>query len=174
MASQSWTPSKNAPATVDQLRKTLTQLAQKRSGKALIDAKFTRDHVYPGHKGSLEHLATDLAKYRGIGKSSLVLGSIDTRTREEVLNWIKNVPDEVFTFDKGTWTVAKTNSMVTTKYSYDFVTVHADKLRTMNKGDLRSKARHWMPISRKKQLGVACMFDTDGTPLIYHMEFGAI
>ena len=62
MASTTWKPAANGPKTIDALRAALTVLAKKKTGKALIDAKFTKDHIYAGHEGSLEKLASALAK----------------------------------------------------------------------------------------------------------------
>ena len=172
MASTTWTPKgPNVPETQEQLRQALTQLVMKRSGKALIDPKFTRDHIYPGHKGPLEKLAADLSRYRGIGKSTLVLGSMDTRAREEVLNWVNKLPADAFNFSNGTWTVANTNSVVPAVYLYDYVTVLADALKRMDRDDIVKKSRNWLITHDKKQSKVACQFDTDGTPVIYHLDF---
>lgn len=167
-----WTPKgTDIPETVEQLRHALTELVLKRSGNALIDPKFMKDHVYPGHKGPIEKMAADLSKYRGIGKSTLLLGSIHTRAREEVLNWVKTAPAAVFTYNNGTWTVANRNSTVLAIYVYDYVTVDADELRRMNKDDVVKKSRKWLTPSQMKQPRIACQFDDDGTPLIYHLDF---
>ncbi|MGI4828933.1 MAG: hypothetical protein ACRYFU_12195 [Janthinobacterium lividum] len=172
MASTDWTPKgPNVPDTVEQLRHALTQLAMKRSGKALIDPKFTRDHLYPGHKGSLEKLAVDLSSRRGIGKSTLVLSSMETQARDEVLNWIKKAPAAVFTYSNGTWTVSNRNSTVAGTYRYNYATVDADALKRMNRDDVVKKSRNWLTVTENKLPHFACLFDTDGTPVIYHLDF---
>ena len=50
------------PDTVKDLRKQLTALAKKKSGKQLISEKFTTDHNFAGPAGDVGKLAAMLSK----------------------------------------------------------------------------------------------------------------
>lgn len=170
MASTTWNAGKDGPKTVDELRKTLETLAKKKKGKALIDAKFTKDHIFAGHAGDPKKIAALLAGYRGRALSTLMVSSMDADAQAEVLNWIKKVPAARLTYANGTWTVATNGTTVDATKAYKFATVDTDALKGMNKDDIEKKSRNWLKESQKTPK-VACQFDTDGTPLIYHLDY---
>ena len=123
-----WTPKSNCPTTVDQLRKTLADLARKKTGKALIDPKFTTDHLFAGHVGSVLDLAKMLAKLRDLPHSTLMITSMEASAQKEVLNWIQNVPAARLTYGNGTWTIDRFGSAVVAVGSYKFATVDLQAL----------------------------------------------
>lgn len=171
-----WRPEgPNAPETIDQLRLELTKLVKKRSNRDLVFPRFRDLHLFPGHKGSIEDLAAALARYRGIVKSSLVLDSMDTRAKDEVLNWVETVPAGVLQFNAGLWTLDIRNAisnLVPAVYPYDFAGVDADELKKIkDPKDVVTKSRKWLTISKMKQPKIGCQFDADGTPMIYHLDF---
>jgi hypothetical protein len=170
MASKTWTPSKGGPTTVEELRKELEKLAKKKKGKALIDDKFTKDHIFAGHDGDIKKLASMLAKLRSLPKSTLMISSMDAHSQAEVLNWIKKIPDGRLNYAGGTWTIDTAASAVKAVNSYKFATVDLDALKAMNADDVVKKSRNWLKESTKTP-EVACQFDHDGTPLIYHLNY---
>ncbi len=169
MASLTWS-SKGAPETVPELRKALIALAKKKSGKALIDKKFTDDHVFAGHAGSVQKLGSMLAKLRELPQSTLFISSLDSNAQKEVVNWIENVPAGNLSFRGGTWTI--TAHSVTAESAYKFATVDLDQLKAMNKDDIVKKSRKWLTESQKTPK-ISCRFasSTDGTIVIYHMDY---
>ena len=54
--------------------------------------------------------------------------------------------------------------------SYKFATVKLAELKAMNADDRIKKSRKWLTESLKTPK-IACVFDTDGTPQIYHLDF---
>jgi hypothetical protein len=170
MASTTWKPAANGPTTIVALRAALTVLAKKKTGKALIDAKFTKDHIYAGHAGSLEKLAAALAKLREKSLSTIMISSMDKNAQAEVLNWIKNIAANKVTYSGGTWTISTSGSTVTAANSYKFATVDLEALRGMNPDDRIKKSRKWLTESSKTPK-VACQFGSDGTPMIYHLDY---
>jgi hypothetical protein len=170
MASKTWTPAKDCPTNIEGLREALTALAKKKKGKQLIADKFTRDHIYAGHEGSLEKLAAALAKLRDLAASTIMISSMDGTAQQEVLNWIKNSPAARFGYGDGTWTILGAGSAVDAANSYKFATVDLDELKAMNPDDRIKKSRKWLTITQKTPQ-VACQFDDDGTPLIYHLNY---
>jgi hypothetical protein len=175
VAALTWKCGANGPKTVDELRKTLTAMAKKKTGKALIADKFTKDHVFAGHSGDPLKMATMLAKLRkevndANKLSSLLLSSLDKDAQVEVLNWIAHVPARGLTYSNGTWTVAKAGTAVKAAKPYKFATVSLDDLKGMNRDDVVKKSRKWLTQSMKTP-AVACWFGADGTPVIYHLDF---
>jgi hypothetical protein len=171
MASTTWKPNgTGAPTTIEQLRETLTKLAKKKTGKGLIDDKFTRDHIFAGHDGSIEKLASALAKLREKSLSTLMISSMDQSAQSEVLNWVKKVPSGKVTYRGGTWTISTSDSTVTAVKSYRFATVDLDALRAMNPDDRVKKSRKWLTVTLKTPK-VACQFANDGTPMIFHLDY---
>ncbi len=170
MASKTWTCTSNGPTTIEELRATLTKLASTKSGKALIDDKFAKDHIYAGHSGSVEKLAGALAKLRDLPQSTIMISSMDTQAKAEVLNWIRLIPASKLTFNNGTWTINTVGSTVPAVSTYKFATVDLPALKAMNRDDIAKKSRKWLTESQKT-VKVACQFGTDGTPLIYHLDY---
>ncbi|HTX37809.1 MAG TPA: hypothetical protein VME43_22425 [Bryobacteraceae bacterium] len=171
MASTTWKPNgSGAPTTIEQLREALTKLAKKKMGKALIDDKFTKDHIYAGHDGSIEKLASSLAKLREKSLSTLMISSMDKSAQAEVLNWVKKVPANKVTYRGGTWTISTSDSTVPAVNSYKFATVDLETLKSMNPDDRVKKSRKWLTIALKTPK-VACQFAGDGTPMIYHLDY---
>jgi len=166
MASTTWKPPANGPTTIAALRTALTVLAKKKTGKALIDAKFTKDHIYAGHAGSLEKLAAALAQLKEKSLSKIMIGSMDKTAQAEVLNWIRNVPPSKVTYSGGKWTISTSGSSVTAANSYKFATVDLEALRGMKPDERIRKSRKWLTESSKTPK-VACQFGSDGTPMIY-------
>lgn len=170
MASKTWTPDKECPTNIEDFRKALTVLAKKKKGKQLIADKFTRDHIYAGHEGNIQKLGTALAKLRDLPYSTIMISSIDSNAQAEVLNWIKTSPAARFTYNAGTWTILAPGSAVTAVNSYKFATVDLEELKAMNPDDRVKKSRKWLTVSLKTP-EIACQFDDDGTPLIYHLNY---
>jgi hypothetical protein len=169
-AKATWKIKPGGPTTVDALRTELTKLAKKSKGKDLISDKFTKDHVFAGHSGDVLKLAAMLARFREKALSTIMISSMDTTSQAEVLNWIDNVPAGKLTFSNGTWTVATSGTAVAAKHSYSFATVDFEAMKGMNADDIKKKSRNWLKES-KKTPKVACQFGTDGTPLIYHLDY---
>ena len=168
---KTWKPSKNCPKNHKDLRAFLTALAKKRTGNKLIATKYSKDHLFLGHtKGDIKKIAADLAKLRGKPLSTLMVSPLASSAQAEVLNWIKNVPDSKLKFDRGTWTIDTNGSTVKAASSYKYITVDIDAFRSMDKDDIVKKSRKWCTISTKTPK-VACQFDADGTPMIYHLDY---
>ena len=173
MASLTWTPSGNAPATVEAVRQSLTALAKKKTGGNLIDKKFKDDHKFLGHAGSVEKLAAALARVRDVKYSTLFFSSLDPTAQAEVLSWIKRVPANNLHFNRGTWTI--TPIAIEMVNTYKFATVDMEVYKQMSKGDrdnLRKKSNKWLTISQKRPK-LSCRFagTSDGTVVIYHMDY---
>jgi hypothetical protein len=169
-ASPTWNAGPNGPKNHDELRKKLAELARKKGGKALIADRFTREHIFAGHAGDVKKLSAMLAKYREIPASTLLITSMDAAARDEVLNWITNVPAAGLTLNGTTWTVANRNTAVPAAASYKWATVDFAAYKQMNDDDRIKKARDWLTISQKTPR-VACQFGPDGTPAIYHLDY---
>ena len=171
MASATWKPAKNGPTTVEELRKHLTALAKKRTGGKLIATKFAKDHLFLGHtKGDEIKIAAQLASLRSVPLSTLMISSMTASAQAEVLNWIAKVPAGKLTFSNGTWTISNVGSTVPAAGSYKFRTVIMDPSQ-MNRDDIKKKSRKWITNTSIKTPKVACRFDIDGTPMIYHLEY---
>lgn len=168
--SKSWACGDKGPKTHKELRAELTKLAKKKKGKQLISAKFTKDHIYAGHNGDVTKLAAALSKLREKSLSTIMITSMDSSAQAEVLNWIANVPDGKLKYNKGTWTIDTAGSTVSAAGSYKFGTVDLEALRGMDKDDVVKKSRHWLTVSTKTPK-VACQFESDGTPVIYHLDY---
>lgn len=170
--SLTWKPKKNCPQTIDELRKALISLAANKAGKELIAAKFTRDHIYAGHKGSIEDLAIRLSHIRGLPASTIMISSMDATAREEVINWIGKAPEAAFTLQNGTWNLRPSGNTVQACHSYRFATVDAEELRNVNPDDRVKKCRKWLTESLKTP-HVACRFDAEDTGLvqIFHLDY---
>ena len=172
MAKTTWTPSGKCPKDVKALKAEMTTLAKKKKGKALIDNKFSRDHLFLGHtKGDVGKIAAALAKLRGKSYSTLMVGDMNAKAQAEVLNWIKNVDDKKLTLKDSTWTISTKDSTVPAANHYDFVTVDLEAFKGMDGDDVVKKSRKWLTSSQSKQPAVACQFDDDGTPVIYHLDY---
>ena len=168
---KTWKPKTKCPAEVKALRAALTVLAKKRTGGKLIDPKFARDHLFLGHtKGDVKKIATALARLRSVPVSTLMISSMIASAQKEVLNWINRVPANKLTLRNGTWSISTTASTVTATASYKFITVDKEVLAGMNADDIVKKSRKWATISEKTPK-VACQFDSDGTPMIYHLDY---
>lgn len=170
--STTYKPKKDCPDNIDDLRKALTALAKKKSGGKLISQKFTKDHIFSGHNGDLKKLGAQLAKLRNLAKSTIMITSMTSTAQAEVLNWIKNVPASKLTYNskKKEWTISTSASSVSAAKSYKFATVDLDALKGMNGDDVVKKSRKWMKETSKTPK-VACQFDGDGTPVIYHLDY---
>lgn len=171
--SWTWKPAKNTPRTVRELKTVLAALAKKRKGNKLISSKFTKDHLFPGHSGSVMTNAAALARFRTTPFSTLMSSDdILANARTEVLNWIVNVPNDKFTLhpDNKTWELSADNTTVAATKPYTYVTVDKDARARMNRDDLVKKSRNWLKVS-KKIPAVACGLDDDGTPTIYHLNY---
>jgi len=167
---KTWKPARGCPADVNALRDALKALAKKRTGKKLIDDKFSKDHLFLGHtKGDVGKIALALAKLRTVPLSTLMVSSLDASAQKEVLNWIAKVPSNKFSLRNSVWTI-NIPSAVSGAGSYKFATVDKDAFAGMNKDDRVKKSRNWLKISTKTPK-VACQFDKDGTPLIYHLDY---
>ncbi len=169
-ATATWNCGPTGPKTVSDLRKALTVLANKKAGKALIADKFTKDHIYAGHGGSVVKLASALSKVREKKLSTLLITSIDSHAKAEVLNWIKKVPQAGLTYNNGIWTISNRDTAVPATASYKFATVDLEAMRAMNSDDLTTKSRKWLTESLLEPK-IACYFGADGTPLIYHFDY---
>lgn len=169
---RTWRPTGNkCPTDIDGLREALTALAKKRTGLKLVDDKYKRDHLFLGHtKGDIGKLGAALAKLRDVPLSTLMISSMDTTAKAEVLNWIEKVPARMLTFAGGTWTLNNRGSAVDAANTYKFATVDLAALKAMSRDDVVKKSRKWCKVSSKKPK-VACQFDSDGTPLIYHLDY---
>jgi hypothetical protein len=166
-----WTPEAGkCPKDVDALKITMAALVRVKSGKKLLSDKFTKDHIFAGHSGPVTSLGAQLAKLRELPMSTIMITSMDATAQKEVLNWVTHVPDTALTLNEGTWTVSNRGSAVPATASYKFATVDLDALKGMNRDDIVSKSRKWLKESLKTP-HVACVFDTDGTPIIYHLDF---
>jgi hypothetical protein len=170
MPSKTWTPEANCPTTMEDFKKALTALAKLRKGKKLISAKFTKDHIFAGHGGDVTKLAAMLAKLRELPNSTIMISSLDATSQAEVLNWIKESPAARFAYSDGTWTILAPGSAVEAANSYKFATVDLEELKGMNSDDVVKKSRNWLTVSQKTPK-VACQFDDDGTPVIYHLDY---
>lgn len=170
MASRTWTSGKTGPTTVAELRKAMIALVKNKTSSQLIDAKFTRDHIYAGHSGGTEKLAVMLAKERNLAASTLLISSMQGSAKEEVLNWIARIPDAMLTFNRGVWTVNTQGSTVPAVNSYKWVTVDLEEFKKMNSDDVVKKSRKWMSESLKSP-AIACQFAGDGCPVIYHLDY---
>lgn len=171
----SWNAGKGGPKTVDELREHMKKLVSKKAGKKLIDNKFTKDHVFAGHNGDTRKVAIQLAKLRKseratIGKSSFLISSLDANAKKEVLNWVKNVPASVLKRSGTTWQISNKGGAVKMVSSYKFATVDLAEYELMNEDDKVKKSRKYMKVSDKTPK-LACQFGSDGTPLIYHLDF---
>jgi hypothetical protein len=169
MSSQ-WNCGPKGPKTVDDLRMEMKDKIKNKKGKALIADKFTKDHIYSGHKGDNLKLATELAELRGISKSTLLISSLDQKAYEEVYNWIENIDGRNLTLSGNRWTIANRNSTVSMKNSYKFVTVDVEEFKKMNEDDKKKKSRKYTKETLKTPK-LACQFATDGTPQIYHLDY---
>jgi len=167
--SVTWTPKKNCPQNVKDLRKALLKNMQGAKGAKLISKKFNKDHLFPGHSNNPAVL---LASLRSTKLSTLISSEIVQKAEAEVKNWVNNVPDAKFTLNKktGTWTVSKTGSAVGATAAYKLATVDLAARKKMDADDLVKKARKWVKFS-KKVPSVACHFDNNGMPQIYHLNF---
>ncbi|MDQ1816758.1 hypothetical protein RBA41_25990 [Massilia sp. CCM 9210] len=173
MASRTWPCGEDGPKTVPELRKKMIELVKNKSSTKLIDVKFTRDHIFAGHKGDVLKLAQMLAKQRELAKSTLMITSMQATAKAEILNWIAHIPDAMLTYQRGVWTVNTQGSTVPALYSYKWVTVDLPELKRMmikQPGDIVKKCDNWMTESLKSP-EIACQFDYDGTPLIYHLDY---
>ena len=170
MATRTWASGENGPQNHADLRKALHALVSKKTGKQLIDSKFTRDHIYAGHNGATEKLAGMLASQRNLGLSTLLVSSMDASAKEEVKNWIDNIPDAMLTYQRGVWTVNTQGSTVQAANSYKWVTVDAEEMKSLNADDRIKKSRKWLKESQKTPK-IACQFAGDGTPVIYHLDY---
>jgi len=99
-----------------------------------------------------------------------MISSMDTQAKAEVLNWIRLIPASKLTFNNGTWTINTVGSTVPAVSTYKFATVDLPALKAMNRDDIAKKSRKWLTESQKT-VKVACQFGTDGTPLIYHLDY---
>jgi hypothetical protein len=171
-AINTWKCGPSGPNNVDALRAKLTELAKKKAGKDLISTKFTKDHIFAGHGGSVEKLAAMLAKLRDLEKSTLLITSMDKTAQAEVLNWIKKVPARGLTYANGTWTIGKVGTAVPGVASYKWATVDLKAFKGMDPDDRIKKARNWLTISTKTPK-VACSFSKDGKGIavIYHLDY---
>ena len=171
MASLTW--NSDTVTTEADLRQAMTDAVGVKKGKTLIDSKFTKDHIFAGHGGSVEKLAGVLANLRERPLSTLLTGSMDTTSQAEVKNWITKVPFTGFTYASGVWTLATMGTAVDGVNTYDFATVDYDVYKITNRDDKIKKARHWLTLTKSKAVKVACRFTsaTDCTPVIYHLDF---
>ena len=170
MATSSWTAGAKAPKNVAELRKYMIAQVKSAATSQLIDPKFTRDHIFAGHKGSTEKLASMLANQRELSKSTLLISSMSAQAREEVLNWIARIPSSMLTLSHGVWSVNTTNSAVPALNVYKWATVDLAALKGMNKDDVIKKSRKWLKESEKKP-EIACQFGANGLPVIYHLNY---
>ncbi|RSZ56194.1 hypothetical protein HF313_21720 [Massilia atriviolacea] len=170
MATSSWTAGKNGPKDVAELRKHMLAQVKSAATSQLIDAKFTRDHIYAGHKGGTEKLATMLANQRELTKSTLLISSMSAQAREEVVNWIAKIPSTMLTLNHGVWSINTTNSAVPALNVYKWATVDFATLKSMNSDDVIKKSRKWLTESEKKP-EIACQFGANGCPVIYHLNY---
>lgn len=166
-----WRPSKDCPQDHTELRAKLKELANKKSGNKLIDDKFITDHMFPGHVGEIAKIAMALARLRTTGLSTLVSNEITSKAKQEVLNWIDKVPDRALTLSNGTWTISNRNSAVPAVNTYNYVTVDKEEYKKLDPDDKIKKSRKWLTSTSSGKPDVACVFDTDGTPVIYHLDF---
>jgi hypothetical protein len=165
-----WTPpTGKCPKDVKALREALKVKAKAKSGD-LISDKFKKDHVYSGHSGPVTNLGATLAKLRELPLSTLMISSMSGTALKEVLNWIDKAPDNIFTLRGGTWTIANRGGAVDATASYKFATVDLEALKAMNADDRVKKSRKWLTESMKTPK-IACVFDDDGTPQIYHLDY---
>ena len=74
---------------------------------------------------------------------------MDAAARDEVLNWIPNVPAAGLTPNGTTWTVANRNTAVPGASSYKWATVDFAAYKQMNDDDRIKKSRDWLTISQK-------------------------
>ena len=170
LGTATWNVGATGPKTVEALKAELTKLAKKKTGKALISTKFTKDHIFVGHTGGPLKMAMALAKLRTTGLSTLMISSMDASAQAEVLNWIKKVPAGKLSLSGTTWTISKSDSTVPMAGSYKFVTADMNALKGMNPDDVVKKRRNWLSESAKTPK-LACVFGSDGTPLIYHLDY---
>ena len=169
-AAAQWDAGPDGPKTVDELRKKLTALAKKKKGKQLIADRFTRQHIFAGHKGDPKVLSAMLAKLRDIPASTLLLSSMDQPAQAEVLNWIEKVPAAGLSRNGTIWRVANHGTAVDGMASYNWATVDWEAYQKMNDDDRVKKARNWVKFSTKTPK-VACQFSPDGTPCIFHLDY---
>ena len=170
-AVQTWNAGPTGPKTVTELRVKMTQLAKRKTGKALISDEFSRDHVFAGHAGSVADLAKALARLRTDRPlSTLLTTPMDANAQKEVLNWIEKVPDDRFTRAGTVWTVAGARSTVPGVATYKWATVDLAAFKAMNTDDREKKSRNWLKETQKTPK-VACWFSADGTPVIYHLDY---
>jgi hypothetical protein len=169
--SNQWKCGPEGPKTVEELRAAMKAKIKGKTGKALIDKKFTKDHIYAGHKGDIVKLARDLAGMRNVSQSTLLISSLDQKAYEEVYNWIQNIDGKNLTLSHDTWTISNRNSVVLMKNSYDFLTVEKEKLKGMDRDDKVKKSRKYAKPTHRKTPKLACQFADDGTPQIYHLDY---
>lgn len=166
-ASTTWACGANGPQTVPELRVAMAKLVKSKNGKKLISEKFENDHMFPGHS---KNPAVKLASVRGTKKSTYVGDSIVANAQKEVANWIKNFSAACMTYNNGTWTVANAGNTVKSNNMYTFTTVDFDERKKLDSDDVKKKSRKWLSDVTVKPK-VACRFDSDGTPLIYHLDY---
>ncbi len=179
-ASPVWHPQGDCvPKTLEELRPALKALAQKRKGKQLIADKFNKDHIFSGHRRlPLPQLASLLTKYRNQGnlnnpavpRSTYLISLLDKNAQDEVLNWIARIATNMVTFNNGRWTINTRNSAVTAMHTYEAATMDVADFKALNPQDRETKYRKWLTVGMKRP-EIACQFDEDGTPLIYHFNF---
>ncbi len=102
-----------------------------------------------------------------------VMGGIVRRKEDPSLVRGKGlyVDDKKLTLKDSTWTISTKDSTVPAANHYDFVTVDLEAFKGMDGDDVVKKSRKWLTSSQSKQPAVACQFDDDGTPVIYHLDY---
>ena len=165
-----WNIGTNGPTTVDALRAVMRSKVEKKKANDFISTKFDKDHIFNGHTGSDMEVARHLASLRGSALSTLISKSIIASARKEVLNWIDNILAQYLNFNTNVWTISTVGSTVPSVQTYKIATVDLDQYKALNKDDKVKKARKWLTTTTK-QVGVACHFDADGMPQIYHLNY---
>lgn len=165
-----WHCGSNGPKTINELRKTLRDKIKGKNGQYLIANKFIKDHIFTGHTGDVQKLGQQLAKLRSLPKSTILLSPLTQTANREILNWIDKIPDNKLSLAGNTWTISHIDSTVPMVNKYNLATVDLASLKQINRDDVKKKSRKWLKES-KKTPKLACQFNPDGMPQIYHLDF---
>lgn len=102
---RTWNGGPKGPKNIGDMRKVMKEKIRNKKGKTLISAKFTKDHIFCGHKGGPEALAIKLANLRELPLSTYLISTLDMSANAEVLNWIEKIPNKKLKPTGTTWTI---------------------------------------------------------------------
>ena len=168
MGFKTWRCGDKGPSTMDDLREVMLALARRKKGRKLISDEFARTHPFAGLSGDVAGLAALVGEGLGLDGDQILLSGLEITAQKEVVNWVERVPEKVFNYKPGTWTVAANGALTKTLKSYIFATLDTDALNGLKPEDIVKKNSAWLEEETKKPR-IACRFAKDGTPVIYRM-----